>query len=93
MKQFRALLLVLFAASLSFADSPKLSRDLKRLRAERPAEETKVIVRFKRNPREKQLNKVRRQGGTLKGRLGLVRSATFTVPADKLEALSGRPGR
>ena len=91
MKQLRALLLILFAASLSFAASPKLSRDLKRLRAERPAEETNVIVRFKRNPREKQLNKVRRQGGTLKKRLGLVRSATFTVTADKLEALAADP--
>ena len=49
MKQFRAFLLVLFAASLSFADSPKLSGDLKRLKAERPAEETNVIVRFKRH--------------------------------------------
>ena len=56
--------------------------------AGRPNEQVRVIVQYKHTPQAAALSRVQELGGRMSHHLGLVRGASFTVPAGSLAALA-----
>ena len=75
---------LILSASLAFAGSPKMSKDLEGNNA---ADSVDVIVQFTQTPTAKHHQKVTDKGGTLKGELGLVKGGAYSVPASALADL------
>jgi serine protease AprX len=75
-------------ASLAFAGSQKLAKDLE---GKGPSDRVDVIVQFKQAPTTKHHQKLLSKGGTFKNRLGLVKGGSYSVPASALAALAADP--
>ena len=87
-KRFLMLCAVILSASLAFAGSPKMSKDLEGNNA---SDQVDVIVQFKQAPTARHHQKVLSRGGTLKHELGLVKSGAYTMPASALTDLAADP--
>ena len=79
---------VILSASLAFAGSPKLSKDLEGKNA---SDQINVIVQFTQTPTARHHQKVLNRGGKLNRELGLVKSGAYTVPVSALEGLVADP--
>jgi len=80
-----AFCLVLLSATLAFAGSKKISKDL---RQQSPAQSVNVIVQYRVPPSKKHFAKVVARGGTLQQNLPLINAAAFTVKGSALSALA-----
>ena len=79
---------VILSASLAFAGSPKMSKGLEGKNA---SDQVDVIVQYKQAPTAWHHEKVLSRGGTLKQKLGLVKSGAYRVPASALAGLAADP--
>jgi len=86
-KRFLMLCTVILSASLAFAGSPKMSKDLEG----NAFDQVDVIVQFKQAPTARHHQKVLSRGGTLRHELGLVKSGAYTMPASALTDLAADP--
>ena len=85
---FLAVSAVILSASLAFAGSPKVSKDLE---GRNPSERVNVIVQFKQAPTARHHQKVFNRGGKLRQELGLVKSGAYSLPASALDDLANDP--
>jgi serine protease AprX len=79
---------VLLGANLAFAGSPKMAKDLEGKNA---FDQVDVIVQFKQAPTALHHQKVLSRGGTLRHKLGLVKSGAYRMPASALADLAADP--
>src|SRR3989441_3187404 len=86
-------LITLLAAGLSLADGKKhkLSRDLDALKGGHNGATVDVIIQFNQTPTDAHHQKVQNKGGVLKTKLGVIKGAHYSVPADSLSALEDDP--
>src|SRR5450759_3220263 len=84
----RKAFLLLLAASFGFAASPKISRDLATVPADR---QVSVIVRYTHQPEARHHARMTRQGGKLNRALDLIHSAAYTLPVSALADLENDP--
>jgi serine protease AprX len=87
-KRFLVLCTLILSASLAFAGSRKMSKDLEGKNASGQVE---VIVQFKQAPTARHHQKVFNRGGKLRQELGLVRSGAYSLPASALADLAADP--
>ena len=87
-RTFLTLCTVILSASLAFAGSPKMAKDLE---GKRPSDQVNVIVQFRQAPTAKHHQKVLNRGGKLKQELGLVKSGAYSLPASALAGLAADP--
>ncbi len=85
---FLMLCAVILSASLAFAGSPKISKDLQ---GKRPSDQVNVIIQFKQAPTAKHHQKVLNRGGRLKQELRLVNGGAYSLPASALAGLAADP--
>ena len=88
MQAFLRFIIFLLAASLAFAGSPKISKDLEGLE---PGAFVDVIVQFKKAPSEADFGAVRGRGATEKKRLPLIKSGVFSLPVAALAGVANNP--
>jgi len=89
--QFRctALLCVVLCAAFGFAESHKISKDLKRVAA---GQSVDVIVQYRVQPGKSHFDRTAKRGGTLKKDLrGVIRGGVFSVKTDSLDELASDP--
>jgi serine protease AprX len=79
---------LILTASLAFAGSPKMSKDLEGKNA---SDQVNVIVQFTQAPTAKHHQKVMNKGGKFKQELGLVNGGAYSVPASALADLAADP--
>ena len=79
---------VILTASLAFAGSPKMSKELE---GKDSSDQVDVIVQFNQAPTAKHHQKVTSKGGNLKQELGLVKSGAYSLPAGALDDLANDP--
>ncbi len=79
---------VILSASLAFAGSPKMAKDLK---GKRPSDQVDVIIQFTQAPTARHHQKVLSKGGRLNKVLGIVKAGWYSVPASALAALAADP--
>ena len=79
---------LILSASLAFARSPKMAKDLE---GKRPSDQVDVIVQFAQAPTAKQHQKVFDRGGKLRRELGLIKSGSYSMPASALADLAADP--
>ena len=79
---------VILLASLAFAGSLKMSKDLEGKNASDPID---VIVQFTQAPTAKHHQKVLDRGGKLNLELGLVKAGAYSLPASALADLAADP--
>jgi serine protease AprX len=87
-KRFLLLCTVILSASLAFAGSRKMAKDLEGKNA---SDQVDVIVQFTQAPTARHHQKVLNRGGKLRQELGLVKSGAYTVPASALTDLAADP--
>ena len=88
MQAFMRFAIFLLAASLVFAGSPKISKDLEGLE---PGTFVDVIVQFEKAPSEADFGAVRGRGATEKKRLPLIKSGVFSLPVAALAGVANNP--
>ena len=86
--RFLMLCTVILTASLAFAGSPKMSKDLEGKNA---FDQVDVIVQFTQAPTARHHQKVLSRGGKINRELGLVKSGAYTMPTSALEDLANDP--
>ena len=79
---------VALMASLAFAGSPKLSKDLEGKKA---SDQVDVIVQYTQAPTARHHQKVLSRGGTLKQELSVVKAGAYSMPASALASLAADP--
>jgi len=79
---------VLLSASLAFAGSRKMSKDLEVTNA---SDQVDVIVQFTQVPTARHHQKVLNRGGKLRQELGLVMGGAYSLPASALADLAADP--
>src|ERR1700730_13338085 len=79
---------LLGAASLCFAQHPKLSPDLA---GHDPEALVNVIIQYKAAPEQRHIDAVVRKGGRHRGTLGLVNGAVYSVATKSLADLADDP--
>ena len=79
-------LMLMTAPSCAFAQSAKLSKDLKQ-----SSGSVNVIVQYRATPTNAQFAKVVQRGGALRGDLRSVKSGAFRMPAGSLAAVAADP--
>ena len=87
-KRFLTLCAVILCATMAFAGSPKMSKDLEGKNA---SDQVDVIVQFNQVPTARHHQKVLSRGGKLKHELGLVKSGAYSLPASALADLAADP--
>ena len=83
-----ALCALIVSASLAFAGSPKLSRDLAEKKS---SDRVDVIVQFNQVPTARHHEKVLSRGGAIKRELGRFKGAAYSVPVSALAELASDP--
>ena len=68
-------------ASTAAAGSPKIAKDLEKVDRSATIE---VIIQFVCPPTDKQHDKIRRQGGSMKDDLSSIKAASYSIPARQL---------
>ena len=79
---------LILSASLAFAGSPKISKDLEGKNA---SSQVNVIVQFRQAPTARHHQKVLNRGGKLRQELGLVKSGAYSLPESALSGLAADP--
>ena len=87
-RPFLTLCVVILSASLAFAKSSKMAKDLE---GKNGADQVDVIVQFTQVPTAKHHQKVTSRGGKLKQELGLVKGGAYSVPGSALADLAADP--
>jgi hypothetical protein len=87
-KRFLMLCTVILSASLAFAGSRKMAKDLE---GKNPSDQVDVIVQFTQAPTARHHQKVFNRGGQLRHELGLVKSGAYSLPAGALNDLAADP--
>jgi len=84
-----ALITLLLAAGLSFADGKKhkLSKDLDAVKGGHDGATVDVIIQFNQTPTNTHHQKVQNKGGVLKTKLDVIKGAHYSVPTGSLEDL------
>ena len=91
MQAFLRFATFLLAASLAFAGSPKISKDLEGLEPGTFVDVVDVIVQFEKAPSEADFGAVRGRGATEKKRLPLIKSGVFSLPVAALAGVANNP--
>jgi serine protease AprX len=79
---------LILSASLAFAGSRKMSKDLE---GKNTSDQVDVIVQFKQAPTSRHHQKVFNRGGRLNHELGLVKSGAYSLPVSALAGLAADP--
>ena len=83
------LLCLILCATIAFAKSPKISKDLDDTH---DGESVDVIIQYRVPPGKSHFDRIASKGGVLKADLrGVIRGAAFTVKKDALEDLANDP--
>jgi len=87
-KRFLMLCTVILSASLAFAGSPKMSKDLEGSNA---SDQVDVIVQYTQAPTALDNQHMRNRRGKLRRELGLLNGGAYSVPASALTDLAADP--
>jgi serine protease AprX len=79
---------IVLTASLAFAGSRKLSRELENVQ---PGSTIDVIVQYKQVPTEAHYQRMKGRGGLEKARLHSIKAAAFSLPVSALRDLDADP--